>query len=200
MNRRPLRLFCLIALAGICLSATTAHAHKLRARGAAVTVADTPLTVVPSRDWNRLDVRLGKNTEHWTLDGEQLNDVTFFAGIAAGSPLVKERSKKREPLPKFSASTLLVEVPELLETTWRTFKHSGSFQVTTIEPEPFLGREGVRFTYQFVDQDELPRQGEARAAIVAGKLYMISFEAPRLHYFAAGIADFRSLADGALLP
>ncbi|MDM7927439.1 hypothetical protein [Blastomonas fulva] len=177
-----------------------AHAHKLRERGAPVAVADTPLTVTPSRDWNRLDVRLGKNTEHWTVDGEQLNDVTFFAAIAPGQPLVRERSKKREPLPKFTTATLLVEVPELLETTWRTYKRSGSFQMTGIEPGRFLGADGVHFTYEFVDQDELPRRGEARAAIIAGKLYMISFEAPRLHYFAAGIEDFRKLADSARLP
>lgn len=195
-----LRLSGAVALVLLSIAAGTAQAHKLRERGAAVTVADSPLTVMPSRDWNRLDVRIGKNTENWTVDGEQLNDVTFYAGIAAGSPLVRERSKKREPLPKFSASTLLVEVPELLETTYRTYKHSGSFKVTSIEPGQFLGRDAVHFTYEFVDQDELTRQGEARAAIVAGKLYMISFEAPRLHYFAAGIADFRKLADTARLP
>lgn len=200
MMRSSLRLAAALALAGVLLASPAAHAHKLRERGASASIADSPLTVVPSRDWNRLDMRIGKNTESWTVDGEQLNDVTFFAGIAAGSPLVKERSKKREPLPKFLASTLLVEVPELLETTWRTYKNSGSFTVTGIEPGQFLGRDAVHFTYEFVDQDELPRQGEARAAIVAGKLYMISFEAPRLHYFAAGIEHFRKLADSARLP
>lgn len=200
MNHLVPRISGAIALIAAFSFALPAQAHKLRERGALVTVADTPLTVVPPRDWNRLDVRLGKNTETWTIDGEQLNDITFFAGIEPGKPLVRERNKKREPLPKFSAATLLVEVPELLETTYRTYKNSGSFKVTGIEPGQFLDRDAVHFTYEFVDQDELTRQGEARAAIIAGRLYMISFEAPRLHYFAAGIEGFRTLADTARLP
>ena len=95
-------------------TATTALAHKLHKQGEAAVVAGSPLTVTPSRDWNQLSARIGKNTETWTLDGEQLNDVTFFGGIEPGKPLVKEKSKKREPLPKFTKSTLLAEVPELL--------------------------------------------------------------------------------------
>lgn len=188
------------AALAVLLSPSVAEAHKLRAQGQAVTVADSALTVTPSRDWNRLDGKIGKNAETWTLDGGQLNELTFFGGIAPGSPLVRERSKKREPLPKFTSGTLLAEVPELLETTYRTYKQSGSFTVTEVEPLTFLGQDGVIFRYEFVDQDELTRKGEARAAIVAGKLYMITFEAPRLHYFAKGIDDFHALAQTARLP
>lgn len=43
-------------------------------------------------------------------------------------------------------------------------------------------------------------QGEARAAIIGGKLYMITFEAPRLSYFGRAISDFKALADSAKLP
>lgn len=180
--------------------AGSAQAHKLRQAGTAVTVADSTLTVTPPHDWNRLDVNIGKNTESWTADGQQLNDITFFAGITDGRPLVRERSKKREPLPKFTGSTLLVEVPELLENTYRTYKQSGSFKMMSIAPEPFLGHDGVAFAYEFVDEDNLTRQGEARATIVAGKLYMMTFEAPRLSYFSKGIGDFRALAQSARLP
>lgn len=189
-----------LAALALLLVAGPVHAHKLRERGQPVTVADSALTVTPSRDWNRLDKSIGKQTETWTVDGEQLNDITFFGGIAQGSPLIRERSKKRDPLPKFSATTLLVEVPELLENTYRTYKKSGSFRMVSVEPAAFLGQDGVAFAYEFVDQDDLTRQGEARAAIVAGRLYMITFEAPRLHYFAKGIADFRALVDAARLP
>lgn len=189
-----------LAALALLLVAGPVHAHKLRERGQAVTVADSALTVTPSRDWNRLDTSIGKQTETWTVDGEQLNDITFFGGIAHGSPLIRERSKKRDPLPKFYATTLLVEVSELLENTYRTYKKSGSFRMMSVEPAAFLGQDGVAFAYEFVDQDDLTRRGEARAAIVAGRLYMITFEAPRLHYFAKGIADFHALVDAARLP
>jgi hypothetical protein len=181
------------------LVATAAPAHKLRLRGEAVAVAGSTVTVTPSRDWNTLSRKLGKNTETWTVDGEQLNDVTFFAGIPAGMPLVKERNKKRDPLPKFTRTTLLVEIPELLEGTHRTFKNSGSFRLLSSEPGQFLGKDGVSFTYEFIDADELTRRGEARATIIGGKLYMITFEAPRLNYFDAAATDFRALASSAVL-
>jgi hypothetical protein len=181
------------------LAASMAQAHQLRPKGVAVAVADSALTVTPARDWNRLSVKIGKNTETWTLDGEQLNDLTFYGGIAGGSPLVKEKNKKRAPLPKFTKTTLLVEIPELLEGTYRSYKNSGSFQVTSTEPGQFLGNEGVFFSYVFTDEDQLTRKGEARAAIIGGKLYMVTFEAPRLSYFDKVVGDFHSLADTAIL-
>ena len=188
-----------MAMCSALLLATAAHAHKLREKGVKVTVAESNVSVTPSRDWNRLSARIGKNAESWTLDGAQLNDVTFYGGIAPGNPLVKERSKKKEPLPKFTGTTLLVEVPELLETTYRAYKQIGTFAVTSTDPVKFLGQDGVRFTYTYTDSDELTRKGEARATIIKGNLYMITFDAPRLHYFDRTIGDFHALVDTASL-
>jgi hypothetical protein len=193
------RMIATLVAAHLLLVATAAPAHKLRLRGEAVAVAGSTVTVTPSRDWNTLSRKVGKNTETWTVDGEQLNDVTFFAGIPAGMPLVRERSKKRDPLPKFTKTTLLVEIPELLEGTYRTYKNSGSFRLLSSEPGRFLGKDGVSFAYEFIDVDELTRRGEALAAIIDDKLYMITFEAPRLNYFDAMASDFRALASSAVL-
>ena len=168
MISHPFRRALGVAMISLLFVATTAQAHKLRQRGVTVTVADSSVTVTPSRDWNSLSYKIGKNTETWTLDGEQLNDVTFFGGIPIGKPLVREKSKKPAPLPKFTKSTLLVEVPELLEGTYRVYKNSGSFQLLSTEPGKFLGHEGVFFTYEFTDEDALIRKGEARAAIIGG--------------------------------
>ncbi len=188
-----------LASAIFALTIPAAIAHKLHPQGQPIAVAESTLTVTPSRDWNQLSTRVGKKTETWTLDGAVLNDVTFFGGIEPGNPLVRERNKKREPLPKFTRTTLLAEVPELLERTSRAYKQSGSFRVTAVDPIRFLDHDGVTFSYEFTDQDQLTRGGEARAAIIDGKLYMITFEAPRLHYFGKLIADFRQLADSAAL-
>ena len=193
------RLALGLAAASLLLAATSAQAHKLRLKGEAVAIAASSLTIVPTRDWNSLSRKIGKNSETWTLDGEQLNNVTFFAAVPAGSPLRKEQSKKHAPLPKFTSTTLLAEVPELLEGTYRSSNGSGLFRIVSTAPESFLGQDGVTFTYEFTDEDELTRKGEARAAIVGGKLYMISFDAPRLNYFDKGVADFRTLAASATL-
>ncbi len=194
------KLALALVLAPVLLTSSfPAEAHKLRSTGMAASVAASALTVTPSRDWNQLGGNLGKNTESWTLDGSPLNDVTFFAGIPAGQPLLRERSRKREPLPKFTSQTLLVEVPELLERTYRSYKDLAAFRLLSADPAPFIGSGGVTFRYEFTDKDELTRLGEARAAIVGGKLYMITFDAPRLNFYARSIADFRALADSARL-
>lgn len=194
MGRRATAALCVAAL-----SAGMVQANAYREKGKPVEVADAALTVTPPRDWNRLDVRPGKHAETWTLDGEQLNDVTFYGAVAPGEPLVRERSKKRDPLPKFTSGMLLAEVPELLEGTYRTYRQISTFAVTGSKPDAFLGGAGVRFTYEYVDADRLPRKGEAMAAMIGGKLYMATFDAPRLHYFDRSLVDYRALAASARL-
>ncbi len=188
----------LIAALGL-MVAGVAEANDYREKGKAVKVASSEMTVSPPRDWNQLSIKPGKRAETWTLDGEQLNDVTFFGGIGSGEPIVRERNRKREPLPKFRSTTLLVEVPELLEGTYRAYKKIGRFAVTSSKPDRFLGRDGVRFTFEFTDADNLPRKGEALATLVSGKLYMVTFDAPRLHYYDRTLTDFRALAATATL-
>ncbi len=195
---RILQRFAL-GLGALALFATPLGAHKLRTQGQAVAVAESGITITPTRDWNKLSANSGKKTETWTLDGEQLNDITFYGGIEPGKPLVRERHKKKDPLPKFTTSTLAVEIPELLEGTYRTQKGIGAFELSTIEPTQFLGHSGVQFSYRYTDADELVRKGEARAAVIGGKLFMMTFDAPRLNYFDRAIGDFRKLADTAIL-
>ncbi|MBZ9647079.1 hypothetical protein K9B33_05960 [Sphingobium sp. 3R8] len=183
--------------AGLTLSVALANGY--REKNIAVEVAKSAMKVTPVRDWNSLSIRPGKKAETWTLDGEQLNDVTFYGGISPGEPLIRETSKKHKPLPKFASETLLVEIPELLEGTYRTEKGIGSFSVTSSKPDRFLGSDGIRFTYEYVDADDLPRKGEARAALIKGQLFMATFDAPRLHYFDAVLDDFNVLTDSAAL-
>jgi hypothetical protein len=188
-------LTCCFAVA--LLAPHDADAHALKKQGEPTQVADSALTVMPTRDWNRLSGKIGKSTESWTLDGAQLNDVTFFGGIEAGKPLVKERSKKHDPLPKFTASTLLVEVPELLEGTYRTYKELAAFTLGASTPTKFLGHDGVQFSYEFTDRDGLTRKGEATAVIVDKKLFMMTFDAPRLYYYDRAILEYRALTKSA---
>ena len=191
-----------VGFAALCIftfDAGTANANDYREKGKTVEIVGSKVIVTPTRDWNRLDYEPGKYAETWTLDGDQLNDVTFYCGVEPGRPLVKERDKKRQPLPKLSANALLIEIPELLENTHRASKQSGRFALTSSKPGRFLARDGVEFTYEYTDQDELVRKGEARAVLIGKRLCMVAFEAPRLHFFDKSLADFRALADSARL-
>lgn len=192
------RMTLMIAAIGVAMLATTgpATANAYREKGKAAVIADA-ITVTPPRDWNRLSMSPGKKTEMWTLDGEDLNDVTFFVGIEPGRTLVREVSKKHKPLPKFTHETLLVEIPELVEGTYRAGKDIATFAVSGSRPDTFLGQPGIRFTFDYVDTDNLPRKGEGRAMLKAGLLYMATFTAPRLHYYDRTLADFHALTDAA---
>jgi hypothetical protein len=174
-------------------------ANGFRENGKPVKVANSAMIVTPSRDWNQLSIRPGNKAETWTLDGEQLNDVTWIGGIAPGEPLVREFDRKRKPLPKLTRETLLVELPELLEGTYRSAKDIATFKVTGSASDRFLDHEGIRFTYEYIDNDNLPRKGEARAVLVKGLLYMVSFDAPRLYFFDKSLQDFHALSDSAKL-
>src|SRR3546814_4679572 len=147
------------------LTVSMAQANGYREKNMVVKGAKSAMKVTPARDWNSLSIRPGKKAETWTLDGEQLDDVTFYGGIAPGEPLIRERSKKHKPLPKFTSETLLIEVPELLEGTYRTQKGIGTFSITSSNPDRFLGKDGIRFTYEYVEADNLPLKVEARAMV-----------------------------------
>lgn len=188
-----------VALCYVVLGHTSAYANAYRERGKLAQIAGSVMTVTPARDWNRLDIRLGKFTETWTLDGEQLNDVTFYAGVEIGQSLVKEKNRKTQPLPKFTEQTLLVEIPELLENTYRAYKRIGQFDLKESRRQSFLGAQGVYFSYEYVDVDGLQRNGVARAVIISKKLYMITYDAPSRHFFDHNLADFQALADSAQL-
>lgn len=184
------------AIIGLVLAgtATAVSANSLVAPGSRAGIAKSRLSATPVGEWNKLSLNAGKNTEIWTLDGDALNKVTFFGGIAAGAPLVREINKKSEPLPKVAGNMLLTDIPTLLESTYRS---QGSVtQMTMVSQEPSqLGKhKAIRFTYNFTRRDEVQRKGEATGALVGGKLYLITYEAPALYFFDKDLEKYRLLA------
>lgn len=186
-------------MVGAMMMAQPLFANSLIAQAVPVAVAKSTLEITPQRDWNKLSIRPGKKAETWTLDGPSLNDLAFYAGIAAGEPLLREQSKKRAPLPKWPANALLTDVPEFLEGSYRTKAGIAVFNMGKVEPTKFLDGDGVRFSFDYMLGDEVGRQGVAVAALRGGKLYMISYEAPRLHFFDRNVADFEAVISAARL-
>jgi hypothetical protein len=93
---------------------------------------------------------------------------------------------------------LAPEIVAMVEGSHRILLRSSLFEVDSVEPATLGGHPGVRFTYHYtVQEEEVRRNGEARAAIVGGKLYLIAFAAPAIHYFDAGIAEARAIMDSA---
>lgn len=168
--------------------------NALIAQGQAVAVAKSALKVTPDREWNKLGARPGRLAETWTLDGDGLNDLTFYGGIETSHALFREVSKKTRPLPHFSSTMLLTDIPALFEASYRIALDTPLMEIASVAPATLAGVKAVRFRYRFTRQGEdVEREGEAVAAIIDRKLYMISFEAPALYYFAHDVDGYRAV-------
>jgi hypothetical protein len=180
----------------LALAAPAVAGNTVIPAGQRVAVAKSAMTVAPNHEWNKLGARPGRNSEEWTLDGDGLNDLTFYGGIENDRTLFREISKRSKPLPRFSSTMLLTDVPTLLEQSYRIALDTPLMSIEGIEPATLSGNKAVRFRYSFTRQnEEVKRNGEAVAAIVGGKLYMVTYEAPTIFYFDRDAAGYRAVVD-----
>jgi hypothetical protein len=188
----------LLLVAVIGFSVPAVAGYKLMASGKPVAVAKSGLTVTPNTAWNKLGARPGRNAESWTIDGLSLNDMTFYGGIPNNQTLFREVDKKNKPLPRFSSTMLLPDIASLFESSYRIAASTSLFSVDSMAPAKFGGSDGFSFSYSFTVQDEeVERKGLARGAIIGGKLFMVTYEAPKIHYFDKYDDAFVAIADGA---
>jgi len=189
-----------IAAAALVAAPVAAANWAVMAPNQPAAVAGSTMTVTPRTPWNRATHKIGPKAEAWTQDGFTLNELDFMAGIGPGEALVKERNKKDKPLPKFSATMTPPDIVQMFEATDRILLNTSLFEIDKVEPAKLGSRDGFRFEYHYVVQDdEVRRKGEARAAVVGGKLYMINYSAPAIHYYDTGIDEVRAIMDGARL-
>jgi len=164
--------------------------------GEKVSVAKEKLSVTPKQDWNRSSRRPSAYGELWTLDGFSLNELSFFAAVPSGKTIYYNLNSSEQPLPKFKSAMLLTDLAELFESSNRIALKTSLFEVGKLEPARLGENDAVRFRYEYAVQgDELKRKGEAVAAIIKGKLYLINFVAPAIHYFDRDIKKVRALID-----
>lgn len=185
----------LICIATAFFAAGPVYGNSLVSPGPRAKIAKSSLSATPADEWNKLSYRGGKNVEVWTLDGDELNKVTFYGGIEVGKPLLKEADKKERPLPRVTPNMLITDIPALLESTYRVQFSISQMSIDSQEPELVSGHKGIRFTYSFVRNDEdVQRKGEAVGAFVGGRYYLIAYEAPAIHFFDKDVVKFRQLA------
>lgn len=163
-----------------------------------VATSASGISITPKSDWNLASSKLGKQTTAWTQDGFDLNSLEIYAGIPTNQPLYKERDKKRNPLPKFDPSALLPDLIDFFERSFRASNGVSDFTIIDVKPAVFGGKKGIRARFRYVmPDDELERFGEVRFATANSKLYGISFTAPALHYFNAGLPEAMAIMDSA---
>jgi len=189
----------LIALAGLFATGGPAVAGNRLIEANAPVRAAGAFAVTPARTWNKLGARPGRGAEVWTLDGPALNEITFYGAIETDRPIFREVDRRNRPLPRFSSTMLLTDIPTLLENSYRAGRGVSVYSSDRVEPTRFAGQNGVRFDYSFTDGDEVRRRGEAYGAIMNGRLYLITFEAPVIYYFDGSVEAYRQVVDTATL-
>ena len=153
------------------------------------------LSVTPQSDWNQ-GGRLGQQGRVWTQDGVGLNAIEFFSAVPDGGSMYKERDNKNNPMPKFDSKLLLPELADFFERSFRAQNQVSDFTILESTPADIGGRKGLAIRYRYtLPNDELTRLGEARLAVVDGKLYVANFYAPQLHYFGAGLPEARAMME-----
>lgn len=189
-----------LAIAAVSLACSSnAFAHKLIDANEEVSVAKSDLTLTPAIDWNRISRRPGNEAERWTLDGELLNDVLFFGELRDGDTLFKEVDRRNSPMPEFSSSMLLIDIPDFYQSSLRILKGHATFEVESVDPVEFLGQGAVRFEFKTLGSDDIVRRGTAVATIIDGELYMMSYEAPEIFFYERNLVDFEQLVATATL-
>lgn len=189
---------CVIAVLAFGL-AVSAHSPVMASWAAMkpeveVKVAKGTMAVKPATEWNRSSMRPSRRSEAWTRDGVNLNELTFYGAISDGESILRQGWMIEEKLPRFKSDMLLTDIAELFESTNRLALQSPVFKMGKVEPAKLGRYDGVRFGYSYAAQaEDIERRGEAVAAIVDGKLYIVNFVAPSLHYFDAGIGEVRSM-------
>ena len=190
------RLSAILAAAAL-IAAPVAPAvagWKLIEAQAPVAVGKSSMTVTPGQKWNRWSARPVKQSEVWTRDGVNLNELYFVTGLPAGMTLYKDNQKKERPLPVLSKTLDLTDIPEFYESSTRLVLGTSVFEMTSVEPAKMGTHDAVKFEFSYaVEGSPLKRKGMAIGTMVKGQLYLISFLAPETHFFDRDRAEVEAI-------
>lgn len=144
-------------------------------------------TVTVDASWNRLEVpgivfAAPGATEIWTAEGIPLDVLAFYIGVREGDSLGRIIERRGKPLPPFRASMTPHEIAELYELL--VTQDGSAFKLERLAPYAFGGAEGFRFEYSLTRKhDSLALLGVGYGAVVDKRLTLMTFSAPRTHYF-----------------
>lgn len=189
--RRLLTLFAALLVAGCAAFAAV---------GPGPVKLGEAMTVTLDGKWNRAPAMFAPpKGELWTAEGIPVDRLAFFVGLAEGDVLLQPRGSSGEKkLPRFRAGMNPSEVVEFYEA-YATADGS-SFTLAKLEPAPFGGAEGFRFEFQAVRKsDEVRLAGVGYGALRGGKLYMMVYTAPRIHFFPSYLPRVEAIARSARL-
>lgn len=143
------------------------------------------LVVAPSQAWNKINIEnlSSRPVEIWTADGDQLNMLMLFVGVADGQSLFPSPDSEKDKYAPFKSAMTPNEVVSLVEATLSRYMDSSLVESYDLRPATFAGQNGYRAEFNLVGKDEVDRRGLATGTIKDGKLYLMLFIGTRLHHY-----------------
>ncbi|TAN81099.1 MAG: hypothetical protein EPN14_04975 [Gallionella sp.] len=143
--------------------------------------------------WNRIDVPGKGKIEMWTADGLPLDSLMFYPAIGDGEVLVEMQGRKAKQQPRFHATMQPIEIVELFDAV--IAGEGSNFKLDKLSPVTFAGGNGFRFDFSILRKgDEVELGGAGYGVVKLGKLYLMVFRAPKIHYFGKHIGNVESIA------
>ena len=139
----------------------------------------------------------GGPTGVWTKDGTHLNYVLLYDGVEDGQTLFKVQGNETEPYPAFRSVMAESEVSELVADSIKRFAGANEVVVVKLTPTTFAGRQGFAVELAYTGKSELDYRAYASGAVIEEELYLIIFNAPRLHFFDKDIEQVRRIVNSA---
>lgn len=154
------------------------------------------LSVTPGAAWNRVQVETPWRAEIWTAEGVPIDLLAFHVGVRDGEALLRRDYRSPRRPPQFRASMAPQEIVELYENS--VVQDGSSFRLQRLAPAKFGGGDGFRFDFGLMrGGDQLEMQGVGYGAVHGGKLYLLTWRAPRSHFFARYLPGVEELARSA---
>jgi hypothetical protein len=148
------------------------------------------LSVIADARWNRVEPPPDE-IETWTADGMALDALAFYV-VAEGETLGEANGPDTPRWRRWMTPHDVVELYETLVTQEGSF-----FKLDRLAPAAFGGHHGFLFEHTTVTREGPTLGGLAYGAVAGGKLYLISYTAPRSYYFEKHLAAVRAIAASA---
>jgi hypothetical protein len=179
----------LIILVALLLSACVNIAKV----GPGEVVVKDQITAKLDSAWNRVDLPNAGKNEYWTTDGLALDTLVFYPGVTEGTPLdlLPNRQEKQQPI--FKGNMTAHEIVDLYSAV--VSEGGNRFSLGKLSPAEFVGGAGFRFEFTLLRKnDEVELKGIGYGAIRNGKLYLMAYRAPKVHYYNKHLARVEALA------
>jgi hypothetical protein len=163
-------------------------------------VVQGQLSIETGARWNRVAQRTPESmfysssgpVEVWTVDGESLDSVVFFAGIFDGAPLIVLPGDKPALAP-FHASMTPSEVMDLVEAMLARVSNTTVTKTHDLRPVQFAGADGFRFEISYSERDDIDRELAAVGAVRNKKLYLVIFQGTKLYHYGKYLPEFERI-------